>query len=161
MSGRDPERATRLVLEALAKAGQRGVIVTGWGGLEIADLPKTVFKLESAPYDWLFPHMAAVVHHGGAGTTAAGLRAGKPSVICPFVADQPFWGQRVASLGVGPSPIPQSKLTSDNLASAIRQAVSDVGMQQRAIDLKERISNEDGLDNAVSLIERYIATWGK
>lgn len=161
MSGRDPERATRLVLEALAKAGQRGVIVTGWGGLEIADLPKTVFKLESAPYDWLFPHMAAVVHHGGAGTTAAGLRAGKPSVICPFVADQPFWGQRVASLGVGPSPIPQSKLTSDNLASAIRQAVSDVGMQQRAIDLKERISSEDGLDNAVSLIERYTATWGK
>jgi sterol 3beta-glucosyltransferase len=96
MGGRNPARTTRLVLEALAKTGQRGLLVTGWGGLETEEEPDNVFKVENAPYDWLFPRMAAVVHHGGAGTTAAGLQAGKPSVICPFVADQPFWGQRGA-----------------------------------------------------------------
>jgi sterol 3beta-glucosyltransferase len=157
MSGRDPARTTRLVLEALAKTGQRGLLVTGWGGLEAEKLPEDVFKIENAPYDWLFPHMAAVVHHGGAGTTAAGLQAGKPTVICPFVADQPFWGQRVAALGAGPPPIPQRKLTTDNLASAIQQAATDTGMQQRAAALGEKIRAEDGTGQAVSLIEKYAA----
>ena len=111
MGGRDPARTTRLVLEALAQAGQRALLVTGWGGLETEKPPENVFKVENAPYTWLFPRMAAVVHHGGAGTTGAGLQAGKPTVICPFVADQPFWGRRVAVLGAGPPPIPQRKLT--------------------------------------------------
>jgi sterol 3beta-glucosyltransferase len=98
-----------------------------------------------------------VVHHGGAGTTAAGLQAGKPTVICPFVADQPFWGQRVAALGAGPPPIPQRKLTADNLAAAIRRTVTDTGMQQRAAALGEKIRAEDGTGQAVSLIEKYAA----
>lgn len=157
MGGRDPARTTRLVLEALARSGQRGLLVTGWGGLETEQLPDDVFKVESAPYDWLFPRVAAVVHHGGAGTTAAGLQAGKPTVICPFVADQPFWGRRVAALGAGPPPIPQRKLTADNLASAIRQAVTDAGMQQRAAILGEKIRAEDGTGQAASLIEKYAA----
>ncbi len=157
MSGRDPARTARLVLEALAKTGQRGLLVTGWGGLETEKLSEDVFKVENAPYDWLFPRMAAVVHHGGAGTTAAGLQAGKPTVICPFVADQPFWGQRVAALGAGPPPIPQRKLTADNLASAIQQAATDTGMQQRAAALGEKIRAEDGTGQAVSLIEKYAA----
>ena len=77
-----------------------------------------------------FPHTAAVVHHGGAGTTAAGLRAGKPTVICPFIADQPFWGSVVHELGVGPEPIPQRRLSVENLASAITTAVTDAEMQR-------------------------------
>jgi sterol 3beta-glucosyltransferase len=157
MSGRDPARTTRLVLEALAKTSQRGLLVTGWGGLETEKLPEDVFKVENAPYDWLFPRMAAVAHHGGAGTTAAGLQAGKPTVICPFVADQPFWGQRVAALGAGPPQIPQRKLTADNLASAIQQATRDTGMQRRAAALGEKIRAEDGTGQAVSLIEKYAA----
>jgi sterol 3beta-glucosyltransferase len=157
MGGRDPARTTRLVLEALAQSGQRGLLVTGWGGLETGKLPENVFKVENAPYTWLFPRMAAVVRHGGAGTTGAGLRAGKPTVICPFVADQPFWGRRVAALGAGPPPIPQHKLTADNLASAIRQAVTDARMQKRAAGLGEKIRAEDGAGQAASSIEKYAA----
>ncbi len=91
--------------------------------------------LDSAPFSWLFPRMAAVVHHGGAGTTSAGLRAGVPSIIVPFFADQPFWGQRVADLGVGPAPIPFKRLTADRLAQAIQIAVTDQSMRQRAAEL--------------------------
>jgi sterol 3beta-glucosyltransferase len=101
--------------------------------------------------------VAAVVHHGGAGTTAAGLRVGKPSVVCPFVADQPFWGKRVAELGVGPRPIPQRKLNATNLAAAIGMALTDPGMQQRADELGERIRGEDGTANAAALIEQAVA----
>ncbi|OWY59323.1 UDP-glucose--sterol glucosyltransferase, partial [cyanobacterium TDX16] len=88
MAGTDAAAKTRLVIAALQQSGQRGVLASGWGGLQASDLPESVFLLEQAPHDWLFPRMATVVHHGGAGTTAAGLRAGKPSVICPFIADQ-------------------------------------------------------------------------
>src|SRR5690606_20447509 len=110
MVGRDPERLTSIVVEALKRSGERGLIATGWGGIEAANLPESVFPIESAPHDWLFPRVAAVVHHGGAGTTAAGLRVGKPTVVCPFFGDQPFWGRRIFELGVGPEPIPQKKL---------------------------------------------------
>ena len=92
----DPQRMTALIVEALALAGQRGLLTSGWGGLSATVNAEHVFALESAPHDCLFPHASAVVHHGGAGTTAAGLRAGKPTVICPFFGDQPFWGRRVA-----------------------------------------------------------------
>jgi sterol 3beta-glucosyltransferase len=111
-----------VALDALAQSGQRGLIVTGWGGLSVPGPPRDVYVTEFVPYDWLLPRVAAVIHHGGAGTTAAGLRAGKPTVVCPFVADQPFGGRRVAGLGVGPAPIPQRKLTADNLARAMRES---------------------------------------
>jgi UDP:flavonoid glycosyltransferase YjiC (YdhE family) len=96
--------------------------------------------------------MAAVVHHGGAGTTAAGLRAGVPSVIVPFFGDQPFWGQRIADLGVGPDPIPRNKLTVERLARAIQIAVSDKDIHQRAAWLGEQIQAEDGNAHAVKII---------
>ncbi|MCA9995114.1 MAG: glycosyltransferase family 1 protein, partial [Anaerolineales bacterium] len=99
MAGRNPAKVTQIVVAALQKAGVRGLIATGWGGLDASDLPETIFRIEQAPHDWLFERITAVIHHGGAGTTAAGLRAGKPTVICPFFGDQPFWGQRVAALG--------------------------------------------------------------
>ena len=120
MAGRNPEQLASLTLEALAKSGQRGLLLTGWGGLRTNNVPDNVFVLDSAPHSWLFPRMAAVVHHGGAGTTAEGLRAGVPNVIVPFVFDQPFWGARVRALGLGPDPIPHKYLTADRLASAIR-----------------------------------------
>jgi sterol 3beta-glucosyltransferase len=70
-----PEETTELVLQALARAGQRGVLSAGWGGLKKEDLPESVFMVGSIPFSWLFPKMAAVVHHGGAGTTSIGLWA--------------------------------------------------------------------------------------
>jgi len=156
MTNRQPEAVTRLVIEALKKAGQRGIIGTGWGGLAESDLPKSIFMIDSVPFDWLFPQMAAVVHHGGAGTTAAGLRAGVPSILVPFFADQFFWGWRVSDLGVGPAAIPRKKLISDRLAAAISQAVNDNEMRRRAHELGTRIRSEDGVGNAVSAINRII-----
>jgi sterol 3beta-glucosyltransferase len=155
MGSRNPEATTRLALDALARAGQRGVLASGWGGLSQADLPESVYMLKSAPHSWLFPHMAAVVHHGGAGTTAAGLRAGVPSAIVPFFGDQPFWGARVAALGVGPSPLPRKRLTAEGLAAAITQAACDDAMRARAAALGEKIRAEDGAARAAALITAF------
>ena len=102
-----------------------------------ADLPDEIFKVEEVPHDWLFPRVTAVVHHGGAGTTAASLRAGVPTVVVLFFADQSFWGARVAGLGVGSSSIPRRKLSAELLAGAIRQATTDVGTRKRARQLGE------------------------
>ncbi len=156
MSTRNPEESAKLALEALALSGQRGVIASGWGGLHAEDLPDTVFMLRAAPHSWLFPRMSAVVHHGGAGTTAAGLRAGVPTVIIPFMGDQAFWGRRVAHLGVGTAPIPRKRLTAQNLAAAITRTVTDQAMRQRAAALGEKIRAEDGIANAVQVIERFV-----
>ena len=155
MSSNKPEETADIVLQALELTGQRGVLYEGWGGLRREQLPKHVFMTGSIPHTWLFPRMAAVVHHGGVGTTAAGLAAGIPSIIVPFFADQPFWGQRVYALGVGPRPIARRRLTVDNLTKAIERAVSDEEMRKRAAILGERISTENGIAQAVTIIEQY------
>jgi sterol 3beta-glucosyltransferase len=155
MAGRNPEQVARLILEALALSGQRGLLLTGWGGLRAESVPENMFVLDSAPHSWLFPRMAAVVHHGGAGTTAEGLRAGVPTVIVPFAFDQPFWGARVKALGVGPDPVPLKRLTADRLARAITLAVTDSDIKQRASAYGAAIRAEDGVGNAVKVIGRY------
>lgn len=153
MSAEDTEAKTAMVLEAVKQSGQRVVLATGWGGLTAAHAPENVFVLDAVPHNWLFPQCAAVVHHGGAGTTAAGLRAGKPTVVVPFFGDQPFWGKRVAALGVGPQPIPHKKLDTATLAQAMLQAVNDGEMRRRAEVLGAKICAEDGVAEAVRLVE--------
>jgi UDP:flavonoid glycosyltransferase YjiC (YdhE family) len=153
MSNRKPEETADLVLQAIAQTRQRAILMAGWGGLRREDLPENVFMVDSVPHQWLFPRVVAVVHHGGAGTTAAGLRAGVPSIITPFFGDQSFWGNRVAQLGVGPEPIPRRRLTADALAHAIQRAVSDQTMRQRAAALGTRIQAENGVARAVYAIE--------
>ena len=159
MGSRNPAETADLVLAALKRTGQRGILVSGWGGLSQAHLPATVHMVESVPHSWLFPRVAAVVHHGGAGTTAAGLRAGVPSVVVPFFGDQLFWGQRVEKLGVGRTPIPRKKLTVELLAQAIDRSVTDPVMRQQAANLGAKIQAENGIANAVKVIgsieERY------
>lgn len=156
MTNRDVEATTHLVIEAIRKSGQRAVLLSGWAGIGSSDLPDAIFRLEYAPHGWLFPRMAAVVHHGGAGTTAAGLRAGVPSLLVPHFADQPFWGRRLNALGVGPGFIPRKQLTLDNLAAAIRLAATDEAMRQRAASLGEKIRAEDGVASAVQFIEQVV-----
>ncbi|MFP5504085.1 MAG: glycosyltransferase, partial [Candidatus Sericytochromatia bacterium] len=145
-----PKAVTAAVLEAIARAGCRAVLATGWGGLAPEDVPAHVHVLEGAPHDWLFPRMAAVVHHGGAGTTAAALRAGVPSIVVPFFSDQPYWAARVAELGVGPAPLPARALTAATLAEAIERAVADPGMSDRARAVGDRLAAEDGVGRAVA-----------
>ena len=155
MTGRDPEHYAGIVLEALAKSGQRGVIATGWGGMNVMKIPDNVIVIDSAPHGWLFPRMSAVVHHGGAGTTAEGLRAGVPAVIVPFIVDQLFWGKRVEALGAGPEPIPAKKLTADKLAEAIRIATKNPTIKKNAASLGNAIRVERGVQEAVKHIKQY------
>ena len=139
-------------LSALERSGKRGVLATG-GGRVPSGVPDDVCVIESAPHEWLFPRMAAVVHHGGVGTTAEGLRAGTPCVICPTTMnDQLFWGRRVFELGVGPEPIPQKKLTAEKLLHAIRVATEDDRVRERAAALGEKIRAERGVARAVGVI---------
>lgn len=150
--GRDPERVTDSVIAAVRRAGQRAVLLRGWGGLRPpADAPD-LCVVDSVPHEWLFPRMAVVVHHGGAGTTAAALRSGRPSFAVPIFADQPFWGARSHALGVGPSPLPADRLTVTTLADRIVLASRSGAMHRRARDLALQLRAEDGVGNAVAQI---------
>ena len=153
MTGGDPEGTLRLILEALKLSRQRGVILSGWAGLaEDRRLPEYACAVDSVPHSWLFPRVAAVIHHGGAGTTGAGLRAGVPSILIPFVADQPSWARRVTELGAGPRPIPFRELTAESLADAIRQAMTDAALRERAARIGELIRAEDGVGAAAEIV---------
>jgi UDP:flavonoid glycosyltransferase YjiC (YdhE family) len=156
MPGLDPARRTRDVLRALEISGQRGVLMSaGAGALARVGAPSNAIFVDDIPYSWLFPRMAAVVHHGGAGTTAAALRAGVPSIIMPVDFDQFGWAQRVEDLGVGLRGDKLEKLTAENLAKLISVAVGDESMRARATALGERIRSEDGISKAVEIIESH------
>jgi sterol 3beta-glucosyltransferase len=152
-----PEATTRLIIEAVQQSGRRAVILTGWARLGADDVPENIHILKYAPHSWLFPQMAAVAHHGGAGTTAAGFRAGVPTIIVPHNADQPYWGRRARQLGVGTKPIPRGKLTAAKLAAAIDEATSSRAMQDRAAELGAKIAAEDGIGEAVRMVKAFLA----
>jgi sterol 3beta-glucosyltransferase len=151
------EETVTTLIEALAQSGQRAVLHRGWAGLGPTAVPKSVHLIDYVPYGWLFPRLAAVIHHGGSGTTGYGLRSGIPSIIVPFLFDQFFWGQRVADLGVGPLPIPFRRLSASRLAEAIHTAVSDTTMRQAAASLGAKIQAENGLVAAVDLIDSLLS----
>lgn len=141
----DPRAMTKLIFEAIKKTGQRALVSKGWGGIgtDALDIPEGVFMLGNVPHDWLFKHVSCVVHHGGAGTTAAGIAMGRPTVVVPFFGDQPFWGAMVAKAGAGPTPVPSKHLTAENLAAAILEAL-EPSVLERAHELGERIKSEQG-----------------
>ena len=155
----DPAQAqhtTELIIKALQLSGQRGVLATGWSGISrIDNIPEDFFILDSVPHAWLFPRMAAVVHHGGAGTTAAGLRAGVPSIVIPVANDQFAWGRRVFELGVGSEPLPMKKLTAEKLSRTILYALSDE-VKDNAKDLGIKIQSENGASVAAQIIMNAI-----
>lgn len=152
-----PQATTRMIMDAVRKAGKRAVILTGWAGLGANDVPENIHILKYAPHSWLFPKMAAVVHHGGSGTTASGMRAGVPTVVIPHQGDQGFWGRTVKRLGVGTNPIPRKKLTVESLAAAITEATTNRAMQVNARAIGEKISAEDGLEEAIKWVKRFLS----
>ena len=154
MTGRNDPETLRLIVDAID--GRRAVVAQGWGSLGTDGLPPNIYPLQAAPHDWLFPQMAAVVHHGGAGTTAAGLRAGVPAVVIPHIADQPYYGRRVHELGVGAAPIPRKQLTAEKLGKAINMVVTDTTIREKAAQLGEVIRKEDGLTETVRWVEAYL-----
>jgi sterol 3beta-glucosyltransferase len=150
----NPAKLVQRIGDALRIAGLRGVLQAGWSGLAHED--DHLITIGETPHDWLFPRMAAVVHHGGSGTTHTTLRAGKPALIVPFYADQPFWGRRVADLGVGVPPIAPRRLTAECLAAALHTLAQDGNLRRRAEEVGALLRVEDGLGTTCTLVEQSL-----
>lgn len=158
MNDRAPEQAAQITLDALQRSGRRGILASGWAGLRAANLPEHVFPIDEAPHDWLFTRVAAVVHHGGVGTTAAALRAGIPQIVVPFSADQPLWAERIYQCGVGPEPIARRRLDAVRLAAAITAAHEHTPYLTRARCVAQAVKAEDGVRRAVNAVNRILET---
>ncbi len=144
------EQLHDIVAAAVTRAGVRAVVQSGWA--ELGPAGDDILVVGDLPHDWLFPRMAAVVHHAGAGTTAAGLRAGVPAVPVPVLVDQPFWADRLHRLGVAPRPLPLHELTADTLTDALRSCLDRSTYRNRATELARRIRSDDGPAAVLSLI---------
>lgn len=147
-----------MVLDAVEQSGVRAVLSTGWGGVKIPER-EDIFVADFVPHDWLFRHVSAVVHHGGAGTTAAGIQAGLPSLIIPFGGDQPFWAGRVQELGIGPKAIPRDKLSVSRLTKAFVDLTTTKKYRVAAHELGERLVLENGAVIAANIIEHELRKW--
>jgi UDP:flavonoid glycosyltransferase YjiC (YdhE family) len=169
----NPDAMTQLIFKGVKLAGVRALVSKGWGGLGADDAgnPDNIFMLGNVPHDWLFQHVSAVVHHGGAGTTAAGILAGRPTVVVPFFGDQPFWGAMIARAGAGPEPITYKRLTAESLAEQIRIALKPETITKAKI-LSAEMNSETGADSGAdyfhnslpinmqcSLIPGRVAVW--
>lgn len=153
----DPDGTSGLILEALRRSGVRAILAAGEDGLGKRSRSPELFVLKSyCPYSWLFPKVAAIVHHGGSGTTGLGLHAGVPGMVIPFTFDQFYWGRRLHELGVGPAPIPFKSLTPDGLADAIRRLVGDPGLREQAGFLGRSLQSEQGIPRAIDLLEAHM-----
>lgn len=142
------------LVEAVHRVGARAVVATGWGGIHLTETSDDVLVVRDVPHGWLLPQTAAVIHHGGAGTTAAGLRAGRPTLICPILGDQGFWAERVSRLGVGPRPIPIRRLTAINLTERLNQLLTEQRYRSTADSIGTAIRSEDGTGQAIRVLER-------
>jgi len=147
-----------IVLDAIRDSGVRAILSKGWGGKDIP-VSDNVFVADFVPHDWLFNHVAAVVHHGGAGTTAAGIQAGCPTLVVPFGGDQPFWAGRVKDLGIGPKAIPRDKLTVSRLSKALTDLTSTKKYRVAARELGERLRLEQGHIIAANIVEHELRKW--
>nr|WP_314260343.1 glycosyltransferase [uncultured Devosia sp.] len=153
------ERNTKILKEAVAMWGGRAVVARGWGGINPQDLPDSIFAIEKAPHDKLFKYVSAVVHHGGAGTTSAGLHLGRPTFVVPQIVDQPYWGRRVYEMGCGPKPVRLRKLTSEILAGALADLSTNEDYRRNAADIAEQLHGEQGTDKAIKVIERVMTNY--
>ncbi len=151
----DPDALLQIIVEAVRRSGQRALILSSWGRLSAETVPQGIFFVDNVPHDWLFARVSCVVHHGGAGTTAAGIRLGKPTVIVPFFGDQFFWGSTIARAGAGPRPIPFRELNADKLTTAIESALSPK-IRRNARELGWRIESEYGADRSASNFHQHL-----
>ncbi|EGX91572.1 UDP-glucose,sterol transferase, putative [Cordyceps militaris CM01] len=146
---KNPAELSKLLFAAVKKAGVRAIISKGWSKVGGDDVPDNIYLIGNCPHDWLFQHVSAVVHHGGAGTTAAGIAAGRPTVVVPFFGDQAFWGRMVARAGAGPEPVPFTEMTVDSLAKSITTALTD-DVQKGAQEMAKTIAAENGAEDTVT-----------
>lgn len=151
MVNRDAERINNILREAIVKTNNRGIILSGWSEVD-AGSNSDLLYLNAVPHDWLLPQCKMIIHHGGAGTTSAGLQAGIPNIVIPFTADQPFWGRRVYAVGAGPKPIYVNQFSVDKLMHVIVEAEGKE-IRKHAQAIGQSIGGEDGVKYAASLIE--------
>jgi vancomycin aglycone glucosyltransferase len=153
MGVKDPGETTDLVLRAVKLAGVRAIVARGWAGIADGQMPEGVLAVGELPFRALFPRLAAVVHHGGSGTTATAARAGVPQVVTPQILDQFRWGARVFELGIGPKPLPLRRLSSKDLSAAIREAVDSREMSERAGAVATDLAEADGIGLTADAVE--------
>jgi sterol 3beta-glucosyltransferase len=162
MRSGDMQRTYAEVLRAVHASGVRAIVNLGWAEDQVRLVSNNrVWFADAIPHSWLFPRVQAVVHHGGCGTTAAGLKAGKPTLIIPFGGDQPYWGNRVAAIGCGPKPIQRTYLTARKLAEALVDLTSDPSYRENARRVAAGIAKEGGVRAAADIAEAEIAAWRK
>lgn len=154
--GRDPDHITHIVVDALEKQNQRGLLYAGWGDFGAGPLPSSVLRINAVPHNWLFQRVSAVVHHGGAGTTAATLRAGTPSIFIPFFGDQQLWARQVHRLGAAPEPLPHSELSTARLSAALGATLDNPYMRRRALAVGSTLRAESGVERAVILLRSLL-----
>ena len=167
----DPQKLTQIIVEALAVVGVRAIVSRGWSKIGAESNTKDIFYLGDCPHgtyqfllnagmlltmsEWLFQRVSAVVHHGGAGTTACGLLNGRPTAIVPFFGDQPFWGKMIATAGAGPNPVPYKELNSENLAEAITFCLDPV-VASEAEKIAAKMRTENGVREGVASFHRQL-----
>jgi sterol 3beta-glucosyltransferase len=160
LTGREPHLLTQLYVDAIERIGGRGIFFAGWGDFAGIGLPQTILRVESVPHDWLFPRVAAVVHHGGAGSTSAAAAAGVPSVAMPFLGDQFFWARQLHALGCGPPPLDRRSLSVEHLAATLADLAGNAAYHRNAQALGEALRAENGADKAAIWIEQQAACRG-
>ncbi|PYH93363.1 UDP-glucose,sterol transferase [Aspergillus ellipticus CBS 707.79] len=155
----NPGSLTKIVFAAVRESGQRAIVSKGWGnlGADEDDIPDNILMIGKCPHDWLFQRVSCVIHHGGAGTTAAGLVLGRPTVVVPFFGDQPFWGSIVARAGAGPVPVPYKQLTVEKLTAAINKALEPETLA-KAKQIGEEMRTEQGVQNATASFYKHLDT---
>jgi polyketide synthase PksN len=151
--------AVNVILEALKQTGERIILAMGWENVKTGELGENIFVTGYTPHHWLFPKMKAIIHQGGAGTTAATLQAGVPSIVIPFMLDQPFWGERAYQLGVCPKPVSYRELSVPRLMKALEMVLNEPRFKEKAAEIGKMMNNEDGVTNAVARINQWIAGW--
>jgi sterol 3beta-glucosyltransferase len=161
MVGDDSTALTSVVVQALHRLGMRGVLLAGAAGLHADDSSGQFYLSDDLPHRWLFPRMAAIVHHGGAGTTGASIASGVPTITVPFVLDPFAWGDCISTLTGAPRPIAARRLTTEKLATAVDTALHDGTIRSGSAKLAERLMAEDGVGEAISTINRYVQQWAE
>lgn len=161
MTSADAQRVAEQVVAGVRRSGVRALIGTGWSGVDLDGLLTSadaglIAPVGETPHDWLFARVAGAVHHGGAGTTVSAARSGIPQWVVPHLGDQPYWGRRVAAIGIGPDPVPQHRLDAEHVRTAVRRMTTDTAMRDAAARVGHRVRAERGVARAVGQISRYL-----
>ena len=151
-----PDRVKEMLTEALRKTGQRGIFISGWSGMHIEDVNSHILTIEFVPHAWLFPKTAGVIHHGGAGTTAAALKAGRPMIICPFSADQPFWAKYMLDIGVATAPLRERDMSIKAFSGRIETLKNEKKLRENAVNIGAKINLENGTEDTIKFIEENL-----